>query len=347
MNKEIASTLSDSSLVDLFSRSISYLRLSITDRCNLRCIYCVADGGGEGAPAKLRHVDMLTYEELLRVVRVAAGLGISKIRLTGGEPLLRRNMVQFVQEMAKIDNLDDIRLTTNGVLLGKYAGELFASGVTKVNVSLDTLKADRYQQITGIDCFDVVWQGIEKALSTGFQPVKINVVAMRGVNDDEVADFVRLTRIMPVQVRFIEFMPVGISTSWNRHTFISSDEIKKQLEQIGQLLPLHPKRTDGPAQVYRMGEDAVGTLGLISPVTHHFCDRCNRLRLTSAGTLRSCLLHDKEFDLAQVIRQGGSDEDIIRAFVQATINKPQGHQMKERLEASGYNCHGVMSRIGG
>lgn len=331
----------------MFSRSISYLRLSLTDRCNLRCMYCVTEKDAVNGPTKLQHDDLLTYEELLRFVRVAVSMGITKVRLTGGEPLVRRNVLGFIRDMAAIEQLTDIRLTTNGVLLARYAEELLAAGITKVNVSLDTLKPERFASITGVDCFETVWKGLQRALEIGFQPVKVNVVAMRHINDDEIGDFVRLSQTMPLQIRFIEFMPIGESSRWNDETFISTDEIKQRLEAYGELIAEPRQLADGPAQVFHVGADSVGSIGFISPMSHHFCDQCNRLRLTSAGGLRSCLLHDEEVDLRTILRHGGSDADIRQAIVQAVRNKPQGHQLEQRLKNSGNSCHGQMSRIGG
>jgi len=348
MNKEI-STQQDEipALTDMFSRTISYLRLSLTDRCNLKCMYCVTEAENDGHLVKLSHDELLTYEELLRVIRVAVEMGISKLRLTGGEPLVRHNIMHFIDKLATIDGLKDIRITTNGVLLEKYAHSLVAAGVTKVNISLDTLKPKRFAEITGVDCFDQVWQGIETALSAGFSPVKLNMVVMRGINDDELPEFARLSREMPLQIRFIEFMPIGTSTRWNTDTYMPSDEIMARFSQLGELLPLERLQADGPAKVFQLGADAIGSLGFISPISHHFCDRCNRLRLTSEGRLRSCLLHDEETDLRTVLRNGCSDTDIRDTLLTAIHNKPKGHQMAERLKEEGGDCHGRMSRIGG
>jgi len=334
-------------LVDMFSRTISYLRLSLTDRCNLKCMYCVTEDEQKGCAVKLGQGELLTYEELLRVVRVAVAMGISKLRLTGGEPLVRKNVLDFIARLADIQGLDDIRITTNGVLLAGCAAELYASGVHKINISLDTLQKERFARITGVDCFDRVWQGIEKALAVGFSPVKLNMVVMRDINDDELVDFARLSKEMPLQVRFIEFMPIGDSSRWNKSTYMSSDEIMARFQDMGELIPLKRQQADGPARVFRLGQDAVGTLGFISPISHHFCDRCNRLRLTSEGRLRSCLLHDRETDLKGVLRSGGTDDDIRSCLLEAIINKPKGHQMAERLREEGADCHGRMSRIGG
>ena len=334
-------------LIDMFSRTISYLRLSLTDRCNLKCMYCVTEDEQKGCLTKLSHGELLSYEELLRIVRVAVSMGISKLRLTGGEPLLRSNVMHFIDRLAEIDRLHDIRITTNGVLLEKYAERLVAAGVNKINISLDSLKPERFARITGVDCFDQVWRGIEKARSVGFSPVKLNMVVMRGINDDELPDFAMLSRQTEMQVRFIEFMPIGSSSRWNKNTYMSSDEIKERIKALGELIPLSGLRTDGPASVFRLGRDALGKLGFISPISHHFCDRCNRLRLTSEGMLRSCLLHDEETDLRSVLRRGCSDEVIKETLLEAIRNKPKGHQMEERLKEHGSDCHGRMSRIGG
>lgn len=345
--KKNLDTKSTPALTDLFSRTISYLRLSLTDRCNLRCMYCVTEDEQEGDLIKLGHDELMTYEELLRVVKVAVAMGISKLRLTGGEPLVRQKIMHFIDRLSEIDGLDDIRITTNGVLLAKYAQGLVDAGVTKVNISLDTLKANRFAEITGVDCFQQVWHGIEQALHVGFSPVKLNMVVMRGINDDELPDFARLSREMPVQIRFIEFMPIGTSTRWNADTFMSSDEIMDRLSTVGELLPMERQQADGPARVFRMRGNVQGSLGIISPISHHFCDRCNRLRLTSEGRLRACLLHDEETDLKRVLRAGCTDEDIRDTLLTAIRNKPQGHQMVERLQDKGSDCHGRMSRIGG
>jgi cyclic pyranopterin phosphate synthase len=349
MNPEKTSSApKGNSPTDLFSRSISYLRLSLTDRCNLRCMYCVSEEETSGCQAKLRHDELLSYEELLRVVRVAVGLGISKVRLTGGEPLTRRNIIGFINELSGINGLEDVRLTTNGVLLAPYAADLFASGVTKVNISLDSLRPERVAAISGVDCFAQVWSGVEAALASGFSPVKLNMVAMRHINDDELLDFARLSLQLPLQVRFIEFMPIGASSRWNAETFITTDEIMHRISSLGELIPQGQLRNDGPASVFRLGPNAPGTLGFISPLSHRFCDRCNRLRLTSAGALRSCLLHDQETDLRSVLRAHPNNDAAIREAIYTAIrNKPQQHQLDEQVRRSGTDCHGRMSRIGG
>lgn len=337
----------DSGLIDLFSRTLSYLRLSLTDRCNLRCMYCVTEEESTGGLAKLSHEALLSYEEILQVVRAAVSMGITKVRLTGGEPLVRRDVMQFIGALTQIKGLDDVRITTNGVLLSQFGRALFETGVSKVNISLDSLRPERVAAITGVDCLQQVWRGIETVLALGFAPVKLNMVAMRHINDDEILDFARLSQRLPVQVRFIEFMPIGASTRWNAETFISTDEIMARIRTLGALIPVQKGSNDGPAQVFRLGAETVGSLGFISPLSHHFCSRCNRLRLTAAGTLRSCLLHDDEVDLRAVLRNNPSDAAIRETLLRAVRSKPQGHQLEERMRRSGSDCHGRMSRIGG
>ncbi|MCI5160699.1 MAG: GTP 3',8-cyclase MoaA [Candidatus Electrothrix sp. AX5] len=334
-------------LKDLFSRTVSYLRLSLTDRCNLKCLYCVPEKDRSECSPRLDHNELLSYEELLRVVRVAVSLGISKLRLTGGEPLVRRDIMHFIDQLAKIDNLNDIRITTNGVLLEKFADPLAAAGIKKINISLDTLKPERFERITGKDYFMQVWKGIERAEAAGFSPIKLNTVVMRGINDDELEDFVRMSQETTMQIRFIEFMPIGSSSSWDKKAYMSSDEIMERIGEMGELIPVSKGKADGPATMFRAGQGAKGRIGFISPISHRFCDRCNRLRLTSEGMLRSCLLDDRETDLRSVLRRGGSEQDIQQALVDAVRNKPKGHQMEERLKNQGENCHGRMSRIGG
>lgn len=351
MNEKIQTI---SPLVDQFSRTISYLRLSLTDKCNLRCVYCLPSNPEDsGTHLKsdtfLSSSDLLSYEELLRVVRLAVALGMSKLRITGGEPLVRRGVIDFIEELGRIKGLEQIRLTTNGVLLEKYAERLFATGIRHINVSLDTLKPDRFKEITGKDKFGSVWKGLELAAKLGFR-VKLNVVAMKGVNDDEFLDFASLSMKFPFQVRFIEFMPVGEKDSWKKEQFIRADDIRFEIERLGKLRPMHRDFGEGPARMYEIAgtHGGRGTLGFISPISHHFCDRCNRLRLTSEGRLRACLLQDSETDLKQLLRSGASDEQILDSIRKTILNKPQGHSLQSELEAEKHARNGGgMSRIGG
>ncbi|MCK5545166.1 MAG: GTP 3',8-cyclase MoaA [Desulfobulbaceae bacterium] len=329
----------ENQLLDSFKRSITYLRISLTDRCNLRCIYCTP----KDDHAKLAFGELLTYEELLRIVSIAVRLGINKVRLTGGEPLLRRNVLSFIKRLTAIPGLNDIRITTNGTCLTDFSRDLYTAGIRKLNISLDTLKPRRFEQISGADLFSKVWSGIQEVKEQGFYTVKINMVVMRGVNDDELVDFGRLSIDEPFQVRFIEFMPIGEKTSWSNEMYMPMEEIKKRLESMGRLSPVKTGSMEGPARVYRF-DGAAGAIGFISPVSHRFCSKCNRLRLTSEGRLRSCLLLDRETDLKAILRSGGSDEDIKNVFIETILNKPEGHTLQE---GNPVNCHGRMSRIGG
>jgi len=334
-------------LIDMFDRCISYLRVSLTDQCNLRCLYC----SPKAIQDKLASGELLTYEELLRVIGIAAELGIKKVRLTGGEPLVRKNIDQFIHGLGKIPGLNDIRLTTNGVLLGKYAEKLYQAGVRKLNISLDTLKPERFQEITGADLFDTVWASIEKVSAMGFSPVKLNMVALKGINDDEIIDFARLSLSHNVVFRYIEFMPIGKATLWSKERYLSSEDIQEKLKELGTLEPVQRVHMDGPARIFDLIPHAneafrnnVGKIGFISPISHQFCDKCNRLRLTSEGKLRSCLLSDQETDLKVILRSGGADDDIRQGLIQTILDKPKGHTLKDKDQV---NCHGEMSRIGG
>ncbi len=325
---------------DKNNRRINYLRLSITDRCNLRCIYCMPKEGIEFLP----HDDILRYEEMLHIVRLAVQRGIEKIRLTGGEPLVRKGFVDFLKELNRIDGLKEISLTTNGVLLKEYAAEIKKSGVHRINISLDSLKPERYFSITGRDMFDRVWEGIQEAEAQGFDPIKINIVAIRGVNDDEILDFARLTLDKPYHIRFIEHMPIGDGNTWNSDKFISILDIYKHIETIGRLKPIERKNgLDGPAQNYML-EGAKGRIGLIGALSNHFCDICNRLRLTADGHLRSCLFSDNEIDILTPLRNGEGDDVLLGLLDRSIREKPERHNLNTFGQR---NCTRLMSSIGG
>ncbi|MBF0524371.1 MAG: GTP 3',8-cyclase MoaA, partial [Deltaproteobacteria bacterium] len=261
--------------IDNLGRAITYLRLSVTDRCNLRCIYCMP---ASGVP-KRHHQDILTFEELLRVARVAAGSGIRKIRVTGGEPLVRRGIIDLISRLNQIPGIEEITLTTNGLLLAQAAADLKAAGISRINISLDSLNPVNLHRITRADVFRRVWAGIEAADQVGFSPIKINVVALRGINDREILDFARLARERPFQIRFIELMPSAENAGWARDRLITIDEIKDLIETTDPLIPIEREVTSGPALRYRQS-GAKGEIGLIGPVSRHFCPTCNRLRLT-------------------------------------------------------------------
>ncbi len=339
-------------LVDQFARTISYLRLSITDRCNLRCMYCLPNTDDETASHLktldvLQHQDLLTYEELLRFVRIAVTMGMSKVRLTGGEPLVRRGVLGFIRHLSSLEGLDQIRLTTNGVLLRESAEALYDAGIRHLNISLDTLQPEKFARITGRDFFHQVWQGIETARDLGFF-VKLNVVAMRGINDDEFRDFAQLALSEPFQVRFIEFMPVGERNGWDKNLFVAAADIQSIIGEMGELTPKEGQRSEGPARVFGLTGSAgrQGSVGFISPISHHFCDSCNRLRLTSEGRLRSCLLSDQETDIRGILRGGGTDDSLREAIRITILHKQKGHTIQEDLQGVP-QVHGRMSRIGG
>ena len=311
-------------LCDSFQRPINYLRVSVTDRCNLRCIYCMPVAGVN----QMSHLDILSYEEIRTVVTAAAELGINKVRLTGGEPLVRLGVATLVGMLRQVKAVDDISLTTNGTLLGRYAAELKQAGLSRVNVSLDTLKPDRFKAITRsrFRLSDVL-AGIEVARKVGLNPVKINQVVMAGINDDEVLDFADRTVSEGWHVRFIEFMPTaGVGS--NGLNFVSVADIKRQLAPLGELGPCLPHVGNGPAK-YFWFPGSQGSVGFISPVSEHFCFHCNRLRLTADGKLRPCLLSDEEIDLKQPLRCGASKDSLKGLIETAVAKKPLCHRLAE------------------
>jgi len=274
---------------------------------------------------RLAHADILTYEEILRLVRVGIHLGISKVRVTGGEPLVRKGVYEFLSELSRIRGLKDLSLTTNGVALGDNLEKIKSAGVKRINVSLDTLKRRKFAKITGFDLFDQVWQGIEKALEMEFHPIKINIVALNGVNDDELIDMAKLSLEYPFHVRFIEYMPIGDS-QMGHAPLLLAPEIKKRISDLGKLIPIRNSINDGPARRYRF-KGAPGEVGFIHALSHHFCDRCNRLRLTASGQLRPCLLSDHQEDIKGPLRAGCSDDDLAQIFFRAVRHKPSDHNL--------------------
>lgn len=323
---------------DKYERIIDYMRISIIDRCNLRCIYCMPSEGIK----PIEHKDVLGYEEIIRIVRIAAGLGVRKIRLTGGEPLIRKDLPYLVSSINTLKGIEDISLTTNGLLLKKYAHALASAGLRRVNVSLDSLRPRRYREITRGGDINNVLEGIHEAEKAGLLPIKINMVPIRGFNDDEIEEFARLTLKTTYNVRFIEFMPIGAKEIWNHEKYISTDEIKERVSKIAPLIPVKIRRS-GPARYFRF-EDAPGVVGFISPITHHFCNSCNRLRLTSDGKLRPCLFSETEIDLKSAMRCGSSDEEIERLLKLSIEIKPEGHSINHE---KCFTHLKPMSKIGG
>ena len=314
------------SLVDSYGRCVDYLRISITDTCNLNCRYCSPPFSGR---ANLHRSEILSYEEMTTVARAAVAAGISKIRITGGEPLMRRGAVDFCRMLSGIEGLADLSLTTNGMKLATQAGPLFDAGVRRLNISLDTLRRDRFAAITGRDGLDRVLEGIERAETVGFDPIKINTVVMRGVNHDEVADLARLTFNKSYQVRFIELMPFqnGVGAlHW---------ELYMPIREIMGLIPGltasrvgQPGTSAGPARQCIL-PGALGQIGFIAPLSWHFCGSCNRLRLTADGKIRTCLFSQTEIDLKTPLRYGATQTELIDIFKQAVQTKPRRHRLKK------------------
>ena len=325
-------------LIDKYNRHLNYLRVSITDRCNLRCLYC-APGG---LVPKLAHEDILRYEEILRIIRIGVGLGISKVRLTGGEPLMRAGVYEFLKELVTVDGLSDISLTTNGVMLYENAEKIAAAGIKRINISLDTLSRKKFKHITGYDLFEQVWAGIEKAHALGFDPIKLNVVALKGHNEDEFVDLARLTMTYPFHIRFIEYMPIGNAQMMSRD-YILAPDIRAQISVLGELVPVTRKQMDGPAHSYQI-KGAKGEVGFIPVMSQHFCHTCNRLRLTANGQLRPCLLSDKQLDIRGPLRSGASDDELEAVFLSAVKHKHESHHFKP---GSPSGVQDVMSGIGG
>ncbi|MEW6214469.1 MAG: GTP 3',8-cyclase MoaA [Nitrospirota bacterium] len=315
-------------LTDSFQRTIDYMRISITDRCNLRCIYCMPSEGVRPIERK----EILSYEEILRIVSIAARIGVRKIRITGGEPLTRKNVIYLIAMVKNIDGIEDLSLTTNGVLLSRYAEELADAGLDRVNISLDSFRPDRYREITRGGDIDVVLEGIAAAEKAGLKPIKINMVPIRGFNDDEINEFAKITLKAPYQVRFIEFMPFGTKGIWGPEKYISTDEIKSIVEGIGPLTPVKLRKS-GPARYFRF-YGAPGVVGFISPISHHFCKECNRLRLTADGKLRPCLFSETEIDLKPALRGGAPDEEIERLIKLSIEVKPEGHDISPPIHPS-------------
>ncbi len=352
----------ESPVMDTFGRTVNYLRFSVTDRCNLRCFYCRAGDDLSFIP----HRKILRYEEILTLIEIAQAMGVRKVRLTGGEPLVRRDFIPFLKDATQRFPAMDFRLTTNGVALAKHVDALRAIGLSAVNISLDALDRERFASITGVDAFDRVWKGFEASLAAGL-PVKLNAVAMRDMNRQDLAGFVALAREHPIHVRFIEFMPMGAKTQWSDAHFWSADDILEDIRRHATLtpLPVHsgdpPDRqrdpdgaerdgpllalaTGGPARMFAI-EGGRGAIGVISPMTNHFCASCNRLRITSDGRLRTCLFSDQEYRLRPLLRHPALGPAAVRRVIEkATRRKPLGHALLRKTRAASEKR---MSAIGG
>jgi cyclic pyranopterin phosphate synthase len=330
-------------MIDSYNREINYLRVSVTDRCNLRCIYCMPKEG----VSVIGHDDILRYEEIFRIIQASMKLGIMKVRVTGGEPLVRRGVLDFLRELTAVEGLRDVSLTTNGILLESMADEIYKAGIRRINISLDSLDPGKYRQVTRGGSLEKVLRGIQEAFRAGFSPIKINVVAIKGFNDDEILNFARQTIDKPCQVRFIELMPMGRAEMDHEGTYLSNESI---VEEISRAFPMEPLKTkssnlDGPAKLLKI-KGARGEIGLIGARSQHFCQTCNRLRLTAGGHIRACLFSDHEVDLKSAIRRGCSDTDLVNLIKIAAEAKPRG--LKDTADGRHIKkCTKDMSAIGG
>lgn len=305
-------------------RTIDYIRISVTDRCNLRCVYCMPENGVD----LLKHQDMMSFEEIYNLVKALVPAGIKKIRLTGGEPLVRNDIEELIKMLRSIPEIEDITLTTNGILLEEMAEGLKSAGLSRINVSLDSLDEIKFKQITRWGSLQKVLKGIDKAIEVGLKPVKINVVAIKGFNDDEFINFVEYAYKKEVQVRFIELMPIGESDEEAILKHYPIANIKELIKTKFKLEETKDIRTNGPAENYSI-IGGTGSLGFIGALSHKFCSTCNRLRLTADGRIRPCLYIDMEYDVLKLIRDGASPEEL-RAFVEEIIlGKPEGHNMED------------------
>jgi len=324
---------------DGWGRRIEYPRISVTDKCNLRCTYCMPE---EGLPW-LRREQILSYEEITAVVAQMAPLGLRRLRITGGEPLVRRDLSKLVRMLREVPGIEDIALSTNAVLLDEQAEDLRAAGVNRLNVSLDSLRPERIDAISRRPgSAEAILRGIAAAERAGFAPIKLNCVVMRGANDDEVADFAAVTRDRPWHVRFIEVMPTGENLAVSQCDYVSSDEILDRVRAIGELRPVTGPAGNGPARYYAF-PGAAGTVGVITPMSHNYCDRCNRMRLTADGQLRPCLFGHQQTNLRDPLRAGEPLEPLIR---QTLSIKPERHWL-EQGSASGSGGLLALSQVGG
>ena len=329
----------DARMLDQFGRRIEYLRISVTDKCNLRCVYCMPL---HGLPW-LKRAELLSYEEIAEIVRVMAGMGLRRVRITGGEPLVRRDVPSLIGMLAAVPGIRDIALSTNAVLLGDQADALREAGVDRVNVSLDSLRPDRVDAIARRPgSYQQIMDGLAAAERVGFAPIKINVVVMRGRNDDELEDFARLTLERPWHVRFIEVMPVGENLDVSAREYVPAPEMLRRVRAIGELRPVDGPPGNGPATYFRFPA-APGTVGVITPMSHNYCDRCNRMRLTADGQLRPCLFGEIQTNLRDPLR----NREPLRPLIEHTLRiKPDRHNL---VQGSAVGSGGLLalSQVGG
>ena len=312
-------------LRDKFGRDIHDLRLSVTDRCNFSCVYCKSADPKNYFP----HRDLLTWDEYLRIARVLAGQGIRKVRVTGGEPLLRDGVVDFIGQLCQLREIEDVAITTNGYLLPEMAKDLAAAGAPRVTVSLDSTDPEKFARITRTPrSFEKVMAGVDAAIEAGIKPVKVNIVLVRGFNDDEIVEFARLARRRDIVVRFIEFMPLDADHHWNRDLVVTAQEI---VDAIQPVFPLEeaPRHTASETALRYRFVDGQGEIGIIAPVSIPFCGQCSRLRLTADGKIRTCLFSLREHDVRHLVRNGATDRDLEQFFAHTVAHKERGHRINE------------------
>jgi len=318
-------------MFDLYGRKINYLRISVTDLCNLRCKYCMPEKGID----KIYHKEILTLEEMQNITEKFVEIGVDKVRITGGEPLVRNNILKLVEGIGRIEQVRDLAMTTNGTLLKKYARDLKNAGLNRLNISLDTLNQEKYSRITKTGQLKDVIEGIEAAKKEGLTPIKLNIVLIKGFNEDEIEDFINLTRYEDIDVRFIELMPIGALKYWSLNKYISNETV---LERVPTLIETKASDISSPATYYKL-PNAKGRVGLINPISCKFCESCNRIRLTADGKIKSCLHSNDEIDLKKMIRDG---KDITALITDIVKNKPKEHNLED-----GNYINRDMTAIGG
>lgn len=326
-------------MYDCHNRQINYLRVSVTDRCNFRCVYCMPTQGVK----MLSHEGILSYEEFLRIIKILSNRGVNKIRLTGGEPLVRKGIIEFIRNITALQTITDLSMTTNGSLLAPMAAQLKAAGLTRVNISLDTINPERFRQITRGGELARTLEGMEAAIAVGLTPVKLNVVLTNQITEQDIAYFLDLVHRTPISVRFIEYMPIG---EVQIGPGPSIDEVKATIDSSGrgELKPTLDIYGNGPAKYYTLPQ-AKGSFGFITPLSDHFCGVCNRIRLTADGKFKPCLLSNQEFDVKSALRNGASDDEIAELFYHVIKSKPQEHSLTNAGEPTQF--FRKMSQIGG
>ncbi|VAX33371.1 Cyclic pyranopterin phosphate synthase (MoaA), partial [hydrothermal vent metagenome] len=309
-------------LVDGMGRTIVNLRISVTDRCNFRCTYCMPADNVEF----MDRDKLLTFEELTRIATIVSKLGINRLRLTGGEPLMRKDLPSLIRMLADVEGIDDIAMTTNAFFLKEHAQNLKDAGLKRLNVSLDALDPEKFKHVNRRDCLQQVLDGLQEAARVGFKSIKINAVAMRNFSESEIIDLIDMGRSDGFEVRFIEFMPLDSDQAWERDKVLFGHEIVDLISKKYELIPIDNSLDIGPASEYNFA-DGKGKIGIITAVSNPFCDHCNRIRMTADGKLRTCLFSTDETDLKQLIRSGASDNDIANALQQAVLIKEPGHKI--------------------